>query len=118
MSDGEYSMDLGKCTDVIDGCPKHTAIMMLLRAMTPDVIAVDEIGSKQDAEAIGTAALSGVKILATSHGRNVSDVKSMRYMQPLLETFEKFIILGGTPGRVLSIIDNNNLASKKAVNAP
>ena len=44
--------DLGMRTDVLDCCPKSQGMMMLVRTMAPSVIAVDEIGSRRDAEAI------------------------------------------------------------------
>lgn len=43
---------------------------MLIRSMAPDVIAVDEIGSKEDVEALFFCAYRGCSILATAHGKN------------------------------------------------
>ncbi len=43
--------------------------MMLVRSMSPNVIAVDEIGSKEDVEALEYVMNCGVKILATVHGK-------------------------------------------------
>ena len=53
--DGKTSYDLGPRTDVLDGCPKAEGILMLIRAMSPDVVMTDEIGKPEDAAAIRSA---------------------------------------------------------------
>lgn len=65
--------DLGSRTDVLSGVPKTTAATMLLRAMNPQVIAMDEIGDDAEAEALLRAVGSGVEILASAHGENAAD---------------------------------------------
>ena len=47
---------------------------MLIRSMSPDVIAVDEIGTKADAEAVERAAVAGISLVATMHGESLEDV--------------------------------------------
>ena len=60
--------DLGPCTDVLDGCPKAEGMMMLVRTMAPQVIAVDEVGGSEDCQAVEYAMNCGCRILATVHG--------------------------------------------------
>jgi len=72
---GVPQMDVGKHTDVMDGCPKALAIPNLLRAMSPKVIAVDEITGKEDVTAMERAANSGVALLATVHGESVQALR-------------------------------------------
>ena len=50
--------DVGIRTDVMDACPKAEGMMMLVRSMAPEVIAVDELGRYEDIHAIETVLYS------------------------------------------------------------
>ena len=65
---GRVQNDLGMRTDVLDGCPKETGMLLLLRSMSPEVIAIDELGSDGELRALGQAAACGCRILATGAG--------------------------------------------------
>lgn len=71
---GKPQNDVGMRTDVLDACPKSLGMMMLLRAMSPDVIAIDELGNREELEALSRAAACGCRILATAHGESREDV--------------------------------------------
>lgn len=66
--------DLGIRTDVISSCKKRDGILMAIRAMTPQIIAIDEIGSNEDVEAINYASHCGVGIIATIHGDGLESI--------------------------------------------
>lgn len=72
---GEPQNELGKRTDILCGYSKEDGIMRALRSMSPDIIALDEIGGKSDEKAIMRCKYSGVGVIATMHGENISDVK-------------------------------------------
>lgn len=46
---------VGIRTDILDSCHKSLGIIMLIRSMSPEIIAVDEIGSKEDVISIQEA---------------------------------------------------------------
>lgn len=52
MYKGMPQNDIGMRTDVIENISKSKGMKMLIRSMAPEVIACDEIGSKEDVEAI------------------------------------------------------------------
>lgn len=89
---GTNSFDTGLRTDIITGCSKEHGIELLLRCMSPSVIAVDEITSKADCVALEQAAWCGVKLFATAHATNKKDLLSRSVYRPLLEN-EIFDIL-------------------------
>ncbi|MCL2358112.1 MAG: stage III sporulation protein AA [Defluviitaleaceae bacterium] len=100
--------DVGKRTDVLDGCPKALAMVMLLRGMSPDVIAADELGGEEDARAVDAVLNAGVKLLCTAHGRDVADIMANPALAGVTgrRVFERFIVLSA-PGRVGGVYCGN-----------
>jgi len=72
--------------DVLNGCPKPQGIEILLRTMGPEWIAVDEITSPDDCEALVQAGWCGVKVLATAHAFHMEDLKLRPIYRPILES--------------------------------
>lgn len=99
--------DLGIRTDVLDCCPKAEGMMMLIRSMSPQVIAVDEIGDYEDSRAIETVMNCGCKVIATVHGDSIEDIQKKPILQQMVtqKVFERYVILGKKPGKILEIFD-------------
>lgn len=88
-------LDVGSRTDVMEGCPKAKGLMLLLRAMNPQVLAVDEITAPEDAAALRTAAGCGVTLLATAHGDGREDLERRPLYRALMEAgiFQKLLLI-------------------------
>lgn len=82
---GVPTFDVGPRTDVLDACPKAEGMMMLLRSMSPELLAADEIGRPEDAEAIREAAHAGVPVIATAHANDLADVRSRPALRRLID---------------------------------
>ena len=82
---GLPQLEVGRRTDVTEGCPKAQGLMLLLRAMNPQVLAVDEITAPEDGRALSEAAGCGVTLLATAHGEDRADLERRPLYRPLLE---------------------------------
>lgn len=85
MYRGEPQMDVGPHTDVLDACPKALGIPIVLRAMNPQIIAVDEITVREDLRAVSMAAGCGVGLLATIHAADLSELEQKPLYRQLLE---------------------------------
>ena len=98
---GVAQNDVGIRTDVLDGCPKREGMMMLIRAMAPQVLVVDELGNDGDIQALRTASSCGCKLIATIHGCSSEEVMRKRYMSGAVadKLFDRYIVLTRKGGR-------------------
>lgn len=92
---GKSQLDLGERTDVIVNVSKLKGFEMALRAMAPDIIAVDEIGGQADAQAIGRALNCGVRILCTIHSYGIEDMLNKKEISELVKNkvFDTYIFM-------------------------
>ena len=101
--------DVGRRTDILDCCPKAAGMMMLIRSMSPEVVAVDEIGGEADLAAMRYVMNCGCRILATVHGSSMEDIGKKPGFSRFLEeqVFDRYLILGkeNGPGTVGDICD-------------
>lgn len=104
--------DLGENVDVISGTTKYFAFKECLKVMNPSVIVTDEISEECDLESIKLAAKSGVRVIATAHANDITELKSKKYFKCLLEDgyFERVVVLSkrNGVGTVEGIFDNNS----------
>ena len=98
--------DLGKNIDVIENIPKCIGIKMLIRSMAPQIIVADEIGKKEDVEAINYAFCSGVKGIFSCHGASYGDFIKNPYMKEIinLNIIDKLIFLSSQKGRIKEVV--------------
>ena len=101
---------LGIRTDILDACPKSKGMMMLVRSMSPSVIAVDELGGSEDIHAMEYAMNCGCKMLATVHGSSMEELRKKPLFEALikLHRFDRYVVLGGQKriGQIAGIYDD------------
>lgn len=97
---GIPQLNIGKRTDVLDGCLKSQGIMMAIRSMAPDVIVCDEIGTYKDVESILMALNCGVNLISTIHGYSIEDLFDRAVFKELMENkvFKRAIVLSCNNG--------------------
>lgn len=108
MREGHLQNDLGMRTDVLCDCPKTEGIRMLIRSMNPKIIAVDEIGSARETEALYCADRAGCGILATVHGNCLEKIReAAEYRMVTGHLIERYVLLSARagPGTVEGIYD-------------
>ncbi len=95
MYKGIPQNDIGINSDVINNVSKSIGINMLIRSMGPQIIICDEIGSREDVEAIERAILSGVKGVFTAHASSVEEIRHNSNLNKLIENkmIQRIIIL-------------------------
>ena len=86
---------MGMRTDVLDGCPKAEGMLMLIRSMSPQVIAIDEIGSPEEVQAIKYAMHCGCKMIATVHGESLEEIQRKPLLEHMIreQCFERYVLL-------------------------
>lgn len=112
MYKGIPQNDIGIRTDVIDNIPKSMGMKMLIRSMAPQVIVADEIGSKEDVEAIHYAMCCGIKGIFTIHGDCINDIAMNPEIKKLIDlhVFERIIFLNKkVKGDISSVYSLNKI---------
>ena len=98
---GVAQNDVGIRTDILDGCPKREGMMMMVRSMAPQVLAVDELGTEGDIQAVRTASRCGCRLIATIHGSSLEEVRNKNYMRNVIseKLFQRYLVLTARDGR-------------------
>ncbi|NLY54782.1 MAG: stage III sporulation protein AA [Firmicutes bacterium] len=106
---GVPQLDIGPRADVLDACPKAEGMMMALRSLGPEVLVTDEIGRREDAEAIEEALHCGVTVIATAHGSSWDELLLRPALQELLSqgSFDRYVFLSTRqgPGTIELVLD-------------
>lgn len=105
--------DLGIRTDILDCCPKAQGMLMLVRSMSPQVLAVDEIGGISDIDAVSYVVGCGCKLIVTAHGSDLEDIQKKPYMRDMLSqgVWERFIVLdnNGQIGNIKAVYNRSGV---------
>mgnify|MGYP000538577471 CR=1 FL=1 len=57
---------------------------MLIRSMSPVVVAVDELGKEEDFKAVESVIHCGCRLIATAHGASMEETLSQPFFRKLL----------------------------------
>ena len=94
---GVPRFSVGSC-DVLSGGQKRETLPMLLRSMSPQILAVDEITRQEDCDCLLDCAACGCGLLATAHGSGLSDLQRRPAYRRLVEcgAFRQVILIRQT----------------------
>lgn len=103
------NLEVGDFCDILSFCNKRTGFLHGIRSMNPHAIFTDEIGDKEDFEAIKFASNSGVKIVATIHAENLEQIKRKQNFDIISKVFDRYVFLepNGKAGRIAGVYNQN-----------
>lgn len=114
---GELAMEPGsrvdRLCDVLRGYPKAEGILQAVRALSPDVVVFDELGTRAEAEAVTAGINAGVRVICSIHAGSFAELAAKPQIVPLLRlgVFDRFALLRGReqPGQVRTVISGEEL---------
>lgn len=97
---GIPQLEVGPCTDILDGVPKALGMERFLRVMGHDVVVTDEISTDADCEAVWDLCGCGVAVIASAHGGSLREVQARKSLGQLLERtpFDCYVVLSKRQG--------------------
>lgn len=114
---GEAQNDVGVHTDILDSYVKEDGILTAIRVLSPEIVALDEIGSLSDCTAIEHTMHAGVKIIATVHAGSLEEVYARRHIRSLIRqgVFKSILLLGtgSQLGKIIDRIEVKNHAERR-----
>lgn len=101
LADGVPQLAVGHCTDVMEGCSKWQAAVMLLKTMSPALLALDEITAPEDAKAVSLCTHCGTAVIACAHAAGLDDLRQRPIYRELLAlgAFHQAVIIEKQDGQ-------------------
>ncbi len=105
--EGAAQNDLGLSTDVLHTENKAAGTQIALRTMFPDIIAFDEVGTKQELQSIADSFNAGVDIITTAHCTSVRELLHRSVTKELINSgaVSDVAVLGSDIGKSPQILD-------------
>lgn len=100
--------NVGDSVDVLTYTTKSYGFNQAIRTLNPDLIITDELMSEEDVNGVLTAVLSGVKVVATIHAKNLNDALNKEFMKKANNTFDYYVLLEIIDGKRLTTIYDKN----------
>lgn len=103
------TFDLGDFADILSFCNKEKGFMHGIRAMNPKLIVTDELGDEGDFKAVLNASNCGVKILASIHAKDISELKTKSNFKIIENVFKRYVVLSNKskPGVVEGVYNHH-----------
>ena len=100
----------GTSVDVMRGYKHAEGAAIALRMLSPDVIAIDELGGREECDTLFESANSGVRIIATAHAKTYDELIKKRNLYPLISggVFDTFFEISKLGGRRIGRIERLN----------
>ena len=97
---GLARLNVGQNTDIVNNAQKDYAFSFGIRSLRPDYIITDELGGADDIAAVLRAASSGVKVVASVHAADISELKRRAEFLAAFDSkvFGRFVVLSLTRG--------------------
>lgn len=83
--EGVPQNDTGFFCDIFTMYPFDTDVICAIKAMSPEFIICDEIGTKDDLNSLLYSLNSGVKLICTAHAGSLKQAINRKYILPLIE---------------------------------
>ncbi len=103
---GVPQFNIGMQTDVLDRFPKNTGMILAVRSLSPDILVTDEIGDKQDVEALHKVSCSGCRLFASMHGESIRQIAERK---PEILSFFDIAVVLGRKNSIPSVLTIQNL---------
>lgn len=109
---GTVCNDIGINCDVFNSYPKKDAVVLAVKTMSPQIIALDEVGTQDEVNSIELAVNSGVRFIVTVHASSFDEIVTRPLIERLINTysFDKVCLLSsGAVCKTEAIFDSGEI---------
>lgn len=91
----------GAMVDVLRGYRRAVGVEIAIRTISAEVLIVDEIGTREDSDALLGAVGAGVTVIATAHGRGAEEARKRECIKTLCDAglFDTYAVISRENGQ-------------------